>query len=256
MSDAHPQVLHLDQLSARPYRMDIAHHLSNATHRPERVLDIGCGPDAFDLKALRSQGSSSLVGIDMALDLTSKNGDICLLRSDIDDCSLPFRAESFDTILLHNVIEHLQDPSRVLSEAHRVLAHGGVLSMITENQACLKNRLKSLMGISIYFPLDRWMSQEDRVEKCGRRVFTGHIREYTIREIGQMLQRSGFKVDVLKLRAAAYPSNRVPDDPSSGARMIETMSTSRTMFRLYNIAETVLPGCGFMICAIASKRTV
>ena len=211
MNEPHPQIPHQDQLSTHPYRMDIYRYLSSVAQRSGRVLDLGCGPGAYDLEAMKSLGSSALVGIDMSSDLSNNDGDICFVRSDIDDRGLPFLAESFDTVLLHNVIEHLHDPLRVLREAHRVLAPGGVLSIVTENQACLKNRLKSFMGMSIYFPLNRWMSQEDRVEKSGRLVFTGHIREYTRHEIRQMLHRSGFVLDVLRLHAAAYPSNQVSE---------------------------------------------
>lgn len=256
MNELHQQIPQEDHLSKRQYRMDIAHHLSSGPQRPGRVLDLGCGPDAYDLKAMRSQGSQALVGIDMSSDLSNNDGNICYIRSDIDDLSLPFLAESFDTILLHNVIEHLHNPMRVLREAHRVLTPGGVLSVITENQACLKNRMKLLIGMSIYFPISRWISQEDRVEKSGRSVFTGHVREYTRQEISQMLQSSGFAMDVLRLRSVAYPSTRVLEGPSSSARMLYSMSRNRAMLRLYKVAESKLPGCGYMICAVASKRTL
>jgi len=256
MNEPHPQIPHQDQLSTRPYRIDISRYLSSAAHRPGRILDLGCGPGACDLKAMKSLGSSALVGIDMSSDLNNKDSDIYFVRSDIDDRGLPFLAESFDIVLLHNVIEHLHDPLRVLREAHRVLAPGGVLSIVTENQVCLRNRLKSLMGLSIYFPINRWMSQEDRVEKSGRLVCTGHVREYTRQEIKQMLRRSGFMLDVLKLHAAAYPANQVSEGSSSGACMFDTMSTNHAMLRLYNVFETILPGCRYMICAIASKRAL
>jgi SAM-dependent methyltransferase len=191
----------------------------------------------------------------MMIGLNNRDPEISYIKSDIDDFDLPFADESFDIVILHNVIEHLSDPSRVLRESFRVLAHGGILSVVTENQACLRNRLKLLMGMSIYFPLNRWMSQEDRVEKSGRLVFTGHVREYTQQEIKQMLHRSGFVLDVLRLQAAAYPSNQVSEGSSSSACMIDIMSTNRAMLRLYNVVETILPGCRHMICAIASKRT-
>ena len=256
MNEPYMQPPHQGQLSTRPYRMDVSYYLSSSDHRPRRILDLGCGPGACDLKAMKSIGSSALVGIDMSSDLSNKDGDIHFVRSDIDDCDLPFLAESFDIVLLHNVIEHLHDPLRVLREAHRVLAPGGALSIVTENQVCLKNRLKSLLGLSIYFPINRWMSQEDRIEKSGRLVFTGHVREYTRQEIKQMLHRSGFMLDVLKLHSAAFPSNQVSEGLSSSACMLDTMSTNHAMLRIYNVFENILPGCRYMICAIASKRAL
>ena len=49
---------------------------------------------------------------------------------------LPFRDESFDAILLIDVLEHIADDAGVAREATRVLRPGGrVLCMVPENQA-------------------------------------------------------------------------------------------------------------------------
>ena len=49
---------------------------------------------------------------------------------------LPFRAGSFDAVLLIDVLEHIADDAGVAQEAVRVLRPGGrVLCMVPENQA-------------------------------------------------------------------------------------------------------------------------
>jgi len=187
----------------------------------------------------------------------NRNPDINYIKSDIDDFDLPFADESFDIVILHNVIEHLSDPPRVLQESFRVLAYGGILSLVTENQACLRNRLKLLMGRSIYFPLDNWLSREDRIVKAGRWVFTGHVREYTLAEIKYMLLRSGFALERVTLHTAAYTLPPLPGtrcDSLYGDNFLENMERNRWMLRLYNIAESLLPQCKYMISAIASKK--
>jgi SAM-dependent methyltransferase len=193
----------------------------------------------------------------MRIERDNRNPGIGYIKSDIDDSDLPFTDESFDTVILHNVLEHLSDPRRVLRESFRVLACGGILSVVTENQACLRNRLKLLMGRSIYFPLDNWLSREDRIVKAGRWVFTGHVREYTIAEIKYMLLRSGFALERVTLHAAAYPLPPLPGtrcDSLYGGNFLENMERNRWMVRLYNIAERLLPEGKYMISAIASKR--
>ncbi len=40
---------------------------------------------------------------------------------------LPFKDDSLDMILFKNVLEHIRDPARAMSEIHRVLKPGGVL---------------------------------------------------------------------------------------------------------------------------------
>lgn len=182
---------------------------------------------------------------------------ISYVKSDVEDFNLPFADGSFDVVILHNVIEHLSDPLRVLREVFRVLAYGGILSVVTENQACLRNRLKLLMGRSIYFPLDNWLSREDRVVKAGREVFTGHIREYTSAELKYMILQSGFALETVKLHTAAHPLPSLPgtrSDSLYGDSLLENMERNRWMVRLYNVAESLLPGCKYMMSAIASKK--
>jgi SAM-dependent methyltransferase len=40
---------------------------------------------------------------------------------------LPFPAESFNIVVLSHILEHLRQPERLVSEAHRVLRPGGLL---------------------------------------------------------------------------------------------------------------------------------
>ncbi|MDQ3766085.1 MAG: methyltransferase domain-containing protein [Actinomycetota bacterium] len=46
---------------------------------------------------------------------------------DADIRQLPLRSESFDGVLCIEVLEHVPDPSRAVSELHRVLQPGGVM---------------------------------------------------------------------------------------------------------------------------------
>jgi len=85
-----------------------------------RMLDIGCG-----VKPYRSLFSNveTYVGLDMP----------SVLDADIygDGQFLPFRSESFNTVLCNQVLEHVPEPSRLMREVGRVLRPNGVLILTT-----------------------------------------------------------------------------------------------------------------------------
>ena len=48
-----------------------------------------------------------------------------------DATDLPFGDGSFDTVVMFQTLEHIPEPARALSEAHRVLRPGGVIVITT-----------------------------------------------------------------------------------------------------------------------------
>lgn len=86
-----------------------------------KCLDIGCGLGDFLLLY------RDIVGVDINKDCVNycKSNDLNVTLMDFD--ILPFENNSFDSIILDNVIEHIQYPGNLLSEIKRVLAPNGIL---------------------------------------------------------------------------------------------------------------------------------
>lgn len=86
-----------------------------------RLLDVGCGIGDM----LRFYPNS--VGVDInphTVEHCNAHGlEAYLMYSDV----LPFESKSFDTIILDNVLEHIQKPSHLLLEIGRVLKDSGRL---------------------------------------------------------------------------------------------------------------------------------
>lgn len=86
-----------------------------------RTLDVGCGIGDF-LKY-----SPNTEGVDVNPDLVnyckSQNLNAQIMEFDV----LPYSSNSFDSIVLDNVLEHLENPSPLLAEIERVLVKGGIL---------------------------------------------------------------------------------------------------------------------------------
>jgi len=100
----------------------------------KRVLDIGCGAGGKSLY-YASAGAEKVVGIDTEekyaeesaaladkLGLSEKFEFICG-----DAAKMTFPDMSFDTIIMNDAMEHVDDPKAVLNECMRVLAPGGRL---------------------------------------------------------------------------------------------------------------------------------
>ena len=83
-----------------------------------KLLDIGCGRSPYKERLLKSV--DSYVGVDhpqISKLYPSTN------RPDYyaDAASLPFKEDSFDTVIMLQVLEYLDKPKEALSEANRVL---------------------------------------------------------------------------------------------------------------------------------------
>lgn len=98
---------------------------------PGRVLEVGCGSGPF-LRILQAAGWDA-TGIDFDPEAVAAANRAGLNAKASDLLSEKFPAESFDRIVMDNVIEHLPDPTAVFAECHRVLKPGGRLVMITPN---------------------------------------------------------------------------------------------------------------------------
>jgi SAM-dependent methyltransferase len=105
-------------------------------HAGRTILDLGCGFGAYSA-ALVSQGYRCF-GCDINMDyLRQASAQLPVVAA---DSTLPFSDASFDTVLLFEVIEHVPNPEKILSEAFRV-ARKNVLITVpnTEHLETLKS---------------------------------------------------------------------------------------------------------------------
>lgn len=99
--------------------------------KPKQVLDIGCG-DGFYLHLMSALiPKSSLSGLDNdanALNSAKRNlkgRQIVLKKGSI--YKLPFKDRSFDVVIVSEVMEHLEDENKAISEIFRVLKSSGTV---------------------------------------------------------------------------------------------------------------------------------
>lgn len=86
-----------------------------------KVLDVGCGTGEF-LSLLESG-----VGVDINGICVKHCLDRGLEAVKMEEDILPFDNESFDTLILDNVLEHISEPNQLIKELIRVLKIGGII---------------------------------------------------------------------------------------------------------------------------------
>jgi SAM-dependent methyltransferase len=150
----------------------------------DRALDVGCGEGRSTAELARA--GARPVGIEVARAAIerarTRHPELDFRLVPIDG-PLPLEDSSFDLIWASEVIEHVADTARWLSELRRVLAPGGRLLVTTPSHGRLRVALGGIERFS---------------EPLG-----DHLHLYTRASLGGLLQEFGFEeVDV---RAAGGP---------------------------------------------------
>lgn len=87
----------------------------------EKILDVGCGIGWFLDSVEKGIGLDTNI---YALQHCRKKGHrVCSIKN----ASYPFRDQSFDAVVMDNVLEHLENAEEVLREIYRVLKNDGTL---------------------------------------------------------------------------------------------------------------------------------
>ncbi len=107
-----------------------------------RILDIGSADGVFTNEILRSSGASEVVGIEVLAKSVSwaKNhwrGQRKLKFKVEDAHNLDFRSGYFDAVFALEVLEHVENPEKVLSEIKRVLKKGGYAVILVPTDSFL-----------------------------------------------------------------------------------------------------------------------
>ncbi|MHB1377647.1 MAG: class I SAM-dependent methyltransferase, partial [Candidatus Humimicrobiaceae bacterium] len=94
------------------------------------ILQIGCGPE----DVIHSWGNGNLFAVDPQIDNYKEMG--LLKESNVKNIcavgeNLPFKTNYFDLIIINNVLDHCQNPKKVLQESNRCLKKNGILYTAT-----------------------------------------------------------------------------------------------------------------------------
>ncbi len=189
-----------------------------------RILDVGCGVGAF-ARRLR-EFSRDVYGVDIDEERVRRGAaqvpNLALALGEY----LPFADETFDVVLLHEVLEHVTDDVATLREVRRVLRQEGRAVVFCPNRLYPFETHGVFLGRRYVFgnvPLVNWLP--DAV----RNHLVPHARAYTHADLQRTYRRAGLrerlhdyvfpgfdhvsarrKIVGKALRVALYPLERTP----------------------------------------------
>lgn len=149
-----------------------------------KVLDIGTTPFTILLKNIYDSYDIYTIDYSDLFKRRCEEKGINFNNHDLSSGPIPFEQNKFDIVIFTEVLEHILTPPTVLfKELYRIIRTGGQLIFGTPNFARLKNRIKLARGIS---PLEQFHPDSTHGH--------GHVREYTMNECLNIMNKVGFNV--------------------------------------------------------------
>lgn len=176
-----------EQYASKPdnyYELERAEMLPFVPESCKSVLEVGCSSGAFG-ELLKKQRPNCIVwGIEPDRQ-SAHNAELRLdhvIHGEFSADHPDLRDRQFDVICFNDVLEHLTDPERILTDCKRLLAPHGVV-------------VASLPNILFFYQITKILIEQDwRYEESGIMDNT-HLRFFTKKSIRRMFENSGYRVE-------------------------------------------------------------
>lgn len=148
----------------------------------KRVLEVGCSTGY--MSQLMKERNCAVTGIEVDAGAARCAANYCeevhVLDLNSPEWITRFSPNRFEAVLLGDVLEHLVDPARVLSQIPEVLAPNGSLVISVPNIVHWETRVKVLLGRFDY-------------ESCGTLDHT-HLRFFTLKTARELIESAGCRI--------------------------------------------------------------
>lgn len=152
-------------------KLEFAKEKLGALHG-KKILDVGCGSGHLCFALAGS--CKEIIGIDIsqhaiefAQNMKQKLNlsNVIFMKTDPD--SFPFQSESFDAVIMMELVEHLENPAFLLAEALRVLKKNGRIFITTPNYKSCWPLVEWLLD---YFHLTPPLKGHQHISKFNRAI--------------------------------------------------------------------------------------
>ena len=160
----------LKEIQFKNLASKITKHISDNN---TRILEIGFGNGQL-LLALKQKGFKNLYGSDFTDKVFSslKDSGIKLAMSNIEESFPRFtnKDESFDVIIMNNVIEHFLDPIKVLKNCQRHLSNNGTIILITPNGNALESSIFKNHWAGFHAPRHTFIFSDNNIKLISKNL--------------------------------------------------------------------------------------
>jgi SAM-dependent methyltransferase len=166
-----------------------------------RVLELGCYMQITPLlerlcgyREVRGGYFGKLGRVDRKTMQFPDREFVCMIdHFDAERDAFPYPDEHFDLVIAGEIIEHMTyDPMHLLLESRRILQEGGYVLVTTPNIASITSVAKTLGGRD-----NPQIYPNYKTPLPGAEEEIGHVREYTLFELGETVQSAGFELEKL-----------------------------------------------------------
>lgn len=167
-------------------RLRYAERMLGSLHPGARVLEVGCGAGQFIRAIKRYRPDLACSGSDIsakAIAAAQEAYDGVTYTVSSED-KLPFTNDTFDAVLVFDVLEHVSNPGLFLQEIRRVLDRGGLLYLFVPCEGD---------SLSLWHLLDRV-----HLKQSITRLYAGHIQYFSRATLRNLLSEQGFLVQSVR----------------------------------------------------------
>jgi SAM-dependent methyltransferase len=209
--------------SGSPYRLKFDRFSSHSVilsylpdGRGQRLLDVGAAQGDFAQLLENRQYEVTAIEGDPGLAAIAQTKCTRVIQADLDQPIANFGGP-FDVILYADVLEHLRNPLKVLSEINRQLKPGGLVIVSVPNSAHLWVRMQMCLG---------------RFEYAERGIFDKtHLRFFTVRSFRALIHAAG--LEIFELRTTPAPVPLVVPERYHGKMLDAAHSVNAAMARCW-----------------------
>ena len=215
----------------------------------DRLLDIGCGDGALLELAQRDgwqvQGMDSDQRAVETIRLRSGKAIVGCLGGDVDQLG------QFDVVTLWDVIEHVADIERAMTQLAQAVAPRGRLLILTPNADCALDRVAHLERNFTF------RQSQHMMQLCLNRY---HLHRFTLSGLTKLVTRFGFEVEsaatmqLYSLNADKYLSGFAPGIGGWTASGSLNRAMSRAAFALVNALR--IKNKLFLTCRRAAMNAI